>query len=161
MLNDYALFCALYVNELLMRLLNRYEAYPNLFSAYEEVIENIQDQTPDYTEGVLRLFERRLLDALGYGINFIYDYKGDDILASRQYTFAHEQGFMPIQTNTEIKKSVLVCDGQSLLEIADNNFQSLKTKQIAKQLMRTILAYYLGGKPLYSRQLFQRHEGAM
>jgi DNA repair protein RecO (recombination protein O) len=34
-----------------------------------------------------------------------------------------------------------------------DDYSDVQTQQQSKQLMRTLLAYYLGDKPLYTRQL--------
>jgi DNA repair protein RecO (recombination protein O) len=43
--------------------------------------------------------------------------------------------------------------GGTLLDMARGDYASTQTQQQSKQLMRMLLAHYLGDKPLHTRQL--------
>jgi len=43
--------------------------------------------------------------------------------------------------------------GKTLLDMASDNYVSSQTQQQSKQLMRYLLAHYLGDKPLHTRKL--------
>ncbi|HQM86489.1 MAG TPA: DNA repair protein RecO, partial [Methylotenera sp.] len=43
--------------------------------------------------------------------------------------------------------------GSTLLDMAKDNYQNSLTQAQSKQLMRYLLAHYLGDKPLHTRQL--------
>ena len=43
--------------------------------------------------------------------------------------------------------------GKTLLDMARDDYTDPVTMQQSKQLMRMLLAHYLGDKPLYTRQL--------
>ena len=55
-----------YLNELLLRLFARHDAHPDVFDLYHATIDSLKHAS----DGVrpLRIFEKRLLDALGYGL---------------------------------------------------------------------------------------------
>ena len=56
--------CACYLNELLLRLMTRHDPHPEIFDAYEQAVMTLgvnEEQT-------LRVFEKRLLASLGYGL---------------------------------------------------------------------------------------------
>lgn len=55
-----------YLSELVMRLTLRHDPQPELFGHYGRAIGELRAGAP--VERVLRLFEKRLLDVLGYGI---------------------------------------------------------------------------------------------
>jgi DNA repair protein RecO (recombination protein O) len=57
---------ASYLNELLLRLLPREDPHPELYEAYLEALSMLSSGEAR----ALRLFEKRLLDALGYGIDY-------------------------------------------------------------------------------------------
>jgi DNA repair protein RecO (recombination protein O) len=58
------LLSAYYLNELILRLLARHDPHPEVFDAYAEAIRDIDVAE----EPALRIFEKRLLQALGYGL---------------------------------------------------------------------------------------------
>jgi len=61
-----ALMSAWYMNELLLRLLPREDAHPQLFDAYEQALRRLA--AGDWAAGALRCFEWTLLQETGYGI---------------------------------------------------------------------------------------------
>ncbi len=73
------LMSGFYANELLLKLLQRNDPHPALFDAYAVLIERLY--APDHDPGrALRLFEKRLLDELGWGLNLEHE---ADAAASR------------------------------------------------------------------------------
>lgn len=61
-----ALFCGLYMNELLLRLLPAHDPHSGIFSLYEESLRRLDAGEP--LDGTLRFFELALLDEIGYGL---------------------------------------------------------------------------------------------
>ena len=79
-------FCGMYMNELLVRLLHRNDAHPALFSAYDQALKALTDATA--VDTVLRQFEYRLLDELGYSFDLAADgASGQPILPTRVYCY--------------------------------------------------------------------------
>ena len=64
-LDGQALFSGMYLNELLIRLLPAEDAHPALFEHYVATLPALAEHRP--LEPLLRAFEWRLLDELGYG----------------------------------------------------------------------------------------------
>lgn len=60
-----ALMAGFYLNELLMRLLAREDAYQALFDAYAQCVEILATQAPEVVELALRAFELALLKEVG------------------------------------------------------------------------------------------------
>ncbi|HED15192.1 MAG TPA: DNA repair protein RecO, partial [Gammaproteobacteria bacterium] len=58
---------AFYINELLMRLLHRNDPHRGLYTVYRTTLLLLSDGSQDLNH-ILRLFEKRLLDELGYGL---------------------------------------------------------------------------------------------
>jgi DNA repair protein RecO (recombination protein O) len=56
--------CASYLNELLLRLVTRQDPHPEVFEAYETALATLAGNE----QQALRVFEKRLLQGLGYGL---------------------------------------------------------------------------------------------
>src|SRR5437868_8257064 len=61
------LMAAFYLNELLLKLTTRHDPLPVLFDTYHSALEGLRGGPP--LEPQLRVFEKRLLEALGYGLD--------------------------------------------------------------------------------------------
>lgn len=141
--------CGLYLNELLVRLLPLHEAEPGIFKAYQQALLGLQQE--ENTEVVLRLFEKRLLSHLGYGLVLNSEVEnGLPIEGEQRYYYQPDSGLYRWQSHLKCG-SISGRSLQHLLNESDFDQQSL---QEIKQLMRTVIHYYLDGKPLKSRQLF-------
>jgi DNA repair protein RecO (recombination protein O) len=147
-----ALMCGFYINELLLRLLPREDEHQVLFEYYSNaLLELSQIQQPNSAELaiILRKFELKLLQELGYAVPLLEDENGLNIDSDKVYRYEAEYGACDIVTN----KNGVELRGKTLLDMAKGQFQDTTTKQQSKQLMRYLLAHYLGDKPLHTRQL--------
>lgn len=70
------LMSAWYCSELVLSLTARHDPQPELFSCYREALEGLRSPQPQ--EKVLRLFEKRMLELLGYGLEGIDEARFDD-----------------------------------------------------------------------------------
>ena len=148
-----ALFAALYVNELLVRLIHKQEADAEIYSLYEVTLSELSKQAE--IEPVLRKFELTLLDLLGYGIDF--SMLGETPVNNCWYHFHHDSGFEQVDgANSKLEKYF---SGVVLHHIAKKNFTALETQKAAKRLLRAALSAHLGDKPLSSRSLFRKNIG--
>lgn len=151
------LYCGFYLNELLMRLLHRHDPHENLYAAYRDTLTALVQSTGRF-EVALRLFEKRLLRELGYGLMLEHD--ADDrapIAADALYEYIPERGPIRIrhpELNTRAQ-GVRVY-GDSLLALANEQLSEPRALREAKVLMRTLLAPHLGDRPLHSRRLFRQ-----
>ena len=151
-----ALYSGLYVNELLQRLLPAADPHPALFAAYIDVLAELAVTTD--VEPVLRRFERSFVDALGYG--FAWHRTTDttaEVESGKHYCYDPQQGI--VQTQGEHVR-LRGLPGETLLALAEGDFESLACRRIAKRVMRVLVDYLLQGKPLHSRTLFShgRHQ---
>ena len=147
-----ALFSGLYLNELLVRLLQREEPCPELFDHYRDALLQLQEK-PD--EVVLRCFEQVLLQELGYGLVMDTDITGASILPGGWYLYEADTGFVPIAIYPREPARARLCfRGHHLLEISQQQYEDTEVRQAAKRLCRLALAPHLGDKPLKSRELF-------
>ncbi len=146
------LYCGFYINELLMRLLGRNDPHPDLFAYYLETLSALaggQDLNAN-----LRCFEIRLLKELGYALLLSHESaSGEPVSAEAVYEYVVEQG--PVSVAGPADASRLRVHGRTLLSLHNNEPMDPATLGEAKNLMRRVLAFYLGDKPLKSRELFR------
>lgn len=146
-LSGTALMCGLYVNELLERLLQPFDAHPRLYVYYQYVVNELR--SGDDIEGALRTFERRLLLELGYAPDL------SDIDPDAIYLYQPEQGMQRIaQPNPNNRMRCFY--GSHLQSIEQDQYAEPAVRQAAKRLMRLVIDLLLGDKPLRSRELFQK-----
>jgi DNA repair protein RecO (recombination protein O) len=144
------LLSALYVNELLVRLLPAHEQEAALFSEYGKLLSYLRQGTD--IEPLLRNFELLLLDSLGYGLQLSHEvHSGDPITASHYYALHPDGGFV-VQIPRSAQEALYA--GGDLLNIASRDFSSVDTRKAAKHLLRYVLQQHLGSRPLMSRSLF-------
>lgn len=151
------LFAGLYLNELLMCLLEKWDAHPALFQDYSNTLAALQSET--LNQKTLRIFEKKLLEELGYGVLPKSDMALQNrIVAEKYYRFVPEQGFVISELGDAAQAKASIFSGKSLLAIAKEEWSDTEALQDAKRLTRIILAPLLGVRPLYSRQLFLQPE---
>ena len=149
LLQGEALICGFYLNELLLRLLPREDPHEALFDYYRDTLRNLSAGAD--RPACLRRFELRLLQEMGYAVPLELDAKGAAVESARGYFYALERGAAELpQTPGEIGVKL---SGSTLLDMARDDYGSAQTQQQSKQLMRMLLAHYLGDKPLHTRQL--------
>ena len=157
-----SLLLGIYANELLVRVLGKYEAVPGLFNQYQMLLASLSSDVTAIAEPrlrhyqqALRRFELGLLQEMGFGISFTVDAeRGAAVEPGRFYEFVADEGFYPLD-----RPDAAAADsfpGEHLLAIAAGDFSSLATDQSAKHITRAAFAPLLGGKPLKSRELFRR-----
>ena len=146
-----ALFCGLYLNELLLRLLHRHDPHERSFESYAQALSQLgANQNP---EAVLRVFEKRLLEDIGFGLVLDHDvHDGSPLQPEQLYRYLPERG--PIIASSANGEGIAV-HGASLLALACECLEDEAALGEAKRLMRALLARQLGERPLGSRDLFR------
>lgn len=144
------LICGLYLNELLVRLLPAWQSYSDLFAHYLTAMTSLSDPKTAL-QGNLRCFERQLLSALGYGVDFRNEaHGGHSIDAKAYYCYAPGEGFQRSSADFQQLGTYL---GAWLLAIGQDSYGDPEVSQAAKHLSRIMLAPLLGTRPLRSREL--------
>jgi DNA repair protein RecO (recombination protein O) len=148
-LKGQASLCGLYINELLVRLLPLKEAEPHIFQAYQMALSELEQS--DDIEVTLRLFEKRLLSHLGYGLVIDVEAETGKKIEPNKVYFYHPDSGLYLWYDGAHYPAI---SGKSL-NILNNEtgFDPISLKEI-KQLMRSVIQFYLGDKVLNSRQLF-------
>jgi DNA repair protein RecO (recombination protein O) len=140
------LFSGLYLNELIVRLLPADDPHPGLFEHYAATLIALSEGRA--LQPLLRAFEWRLLEDLGYGFALDEDGAGEPIDPAGLYRYRSDGGFEAIGA---LEPGAF--HGRDLLALADADWSSAGALSAAKRLMRQALAPHLGGKPLISREL--------
>lgn len=139
-----------YMQELLLRLMQRNDPHPGLFDAYGRALGNLSSATVS-AESTLRVFENALLHELGYGLVLDHEVgEGNPIKADQRYTYCLEHG--PVLGVAE--EAGVAVSGAALQALASGLVRERDHLREIKRLMRATLSLYLGERPLKSRELF-------
>ncbi|OBT17341.1 DNA repair protein RecO [Vibrio sp. UCD-FRSSP16_10] len=142
------LYSAMYVNEILARVIGQEIPYPELFIDYLHALTELAQA--DNPEPALRRFELALLSALGYGVDFLHcTGTGDPVEPQMTYRYREQQGFI-----ASVRKDHFTFKGEELIALSERRFTSKLQLSAAKRFTRIALKPYLGGKPIKSRELF-------
>ena len=148
-LGGQALICGFYLNELLLKLLAREDPHEELYDAYAASLARLAAGEPQ--AAVLRGFERRLLNELGYALRLERDAeRGAPIDPARRYLYEPERG--PVACNGGAPGGMQV-SGQTLLDIARDDYGRAQTRDEARALMRALIAQRLSGQTLHTRNV--------
>ena len=147
-----ALMCGFYMNELLLRLLPKEDAHENLFEYYANSLQTLSNGADLAT--TLRRFELKLLQEMGYAVPLLQDENDMAIEADKTYRYEAEFGACDLKAvNIVMRKNGVHLSGKTMLDMARDNYADSATQSQSKQLMRYLIAHYLGDKPLHTRQL--------
>jgi DNA repair protein RecO (recombination protein O) len=147
LLQGEALICGFYLNELMLRLLPREDPHETLFEHYAQALHQLAEG--ELMSPALRRFELRLLQELGYAVPLQHQPDGVPVQSESVYCYLPEQGAL-LPDTLGIGVQLL---GKTLLDMARDDYSDPVTLQQSKQLMRALLAHYLGDKPLHTRQI--------
>jgi DNA repair protein RecO (recombination protein O) len=141
------LMAAFYLNELLLKLTTRHDPLPLLFDTYHAALENLRQGAP--LEPELRVFEKRMLEALGYGLDLSSEAQtGKPIEPHEYYHFRPEQGL--VATVAEASGALA---GHSLIGLANEHLHGTRELEDSRRLLQAALAQCLEGRPLATRMV--------
>ncbi|MBD1572395.1 MAG: DNA repair protein RecO [Vibrio hibernica] len=142
------LYSAMYINELVARVVESETAYPELFHDYLSALTELAQC--DNPEPALRRFELALLSSLGYGVDFLHCAgSGEPVSDNMTYRYREQKGFI-----ASVRQDNLSFLGNELVAISERRFLTKSQLQAAKRFTRMALKPYIGSKPLKSRELF-------
>jgi DNA repair protein RecO (recombination protein O) len=145
------LWCGLYINELLTRILHGHDPCPVIFDLYETTIHFLYNKEMKEAY-ILRRFEKELLKALGYDITMMLHISEDFVLdPAAHYHYLPEHGLSLVKSPRENDRSVFL--GKDLLAIARDDFIEEDTLRAAKRLFRLAFSPLLGSKMLNSYKI--------
>jgi DNA repair protein RecO (recombination protein O) len=144
------LMSAFYANELLIKLLPRHDPHPTLFDAYAALLERLHDPLGPPARG-LRLFEKRLLEELGWGLNLESDVaSGLPVEEARSYRYRVDGGAEVVDG---VAEGTLIFSGASLLSLAREELADERSLSDARRLLKAALDQCLDGRPLRTREV--------
>jgi DNA repair protein RecO (recombination protein O) len=143
-----ASLCGLYVNELLVKLMPEQIAEPDIFDLYQHTLQQLLDA--QHSEITLRLFEKHLLQHLGYGLQLQFEVHSHELIKDDiRYLYHPDRG--PEQVHV-VRPDLIY--GKSLRQLDyEAGFDEQGLKEL-KVLMRSVINYHLGHQVLQSRRLF-------
>jgi DNA repair protein RecO (recombination protein O) len=126
-----------YLNELILSLTTRHDPQPGLFADYARTLRLLAaDAAP---EPALRIFEKRLLTHLGYGVEFEVD-------AGTFYRFRVGEGLAEVREDAPGAYS-----GRCLLALQEEDLRDDEALDTARRLLRQALDHCLEGRELRTR----------
>ena len=145
-----AWLCGCYMNELLIKLLHKYDPHEQLFDHYSDTLQQLEDgQSPQI---VLRFFEKKLLKEIGYGLVLTHDVKNNlPVSKDKIYRYYPDSG--PIISNNGQLDSVWLIGGSTLIALENEEFANTQQLTQSKRLMRALLNQSLQGRKLKSRTI--------
>jgi DNA repair protein RecO (recombination protein O) len=144
------LMCGFYLNELILRLLAREDPHEALFDHYDAALLRLAAGS-DFAS-ILRNFEKRMLAELGYAPVLERDAASRPIDPAARYVYEPERG--PMLLNSSISKETSV-SGQTLLDVAADDYERVQTRDEARVLMRTLITQRLHGQELHTRAILR------
>jgi DNA repair protein RecO (recombination protein O) len=154
-LDGRALLAGYYLNELLLRLMARGDANAEIFSCYSRCLADLFVGAS--LPRALRLFELRLLRALGYGVELGHDVdSGAPIEPESVYRFEAERG---ARVHTGSRDGADTYLGRDLIALRDECLDDAETLNAAKRLLKRLLGVYLGERPLKTRLIMREIVG--
>jgi DNA repair protein RecO (recombination protein O) len=144
-----ALLALYYLNELLLRLTARLDPQAEIYQSYAAAFAAIAAGEP--LAPSLRRFEKRLLDALGYGPDLVRDAAGQPVEATASYRYDPAVGLAACRPDAG---GALL--GASLLALAGDRLADARALADARRLLRAALDAHLDGRPLKSREMLSR-----
>jgi DNA repair protein RecO (recombination protein O) len=136
-----------YLNELLLKLIARHDGHPALFERYQETLGELRRGAPEAR--TLRIFEKRLLDHIGYGIDLARDaLSGAPLDPQGYYHFRADRGPW-----LAVAESAATYRGSSLAALAAEELDDAQCLKDARRLLREALSACLDGRNLRSREV--------
>lgn len=148
-----ALWCGLYANELLIRLVARDDPAPPLFEAYSSLLPRLAD--PADQARTLRRFELVLLESMGIAPDLASDADaGEPIRSDRLYHLDPDVGLVPVD-----RPARSVFRGSVIRGLLSDSLESAEDARMARSLTRILIEHQLDGRPLQTRRLLENHRG--
>jgi DNA repair protein RecO (recombination protein O) len=134
-----------YLNELLLKLTTRHDPHAALFDAYHDALVSLKQSAP--LERTLRIFEKRLLDEVGYGLDLVTESQtGRSIEPDAYYQFRPAQGLF-----LTVAEAPGALAGRSLAALASENLSSPSELDDSRRLLQAAIAHCLEGRELTTR----------
>ncbi|MDT8408171.1 MAG: DNA repair protein RecO [Wenzhouxiangellaceae bacterium] len=145
-----ALWCGLYANELLMRLLQRDDPDPAIHQAYAELLPRLADAGDQAS--ALRRFELSVLRALGVAPDLaVCGATGRKVKPDQVYRLDPALGPVPVEAGQP------GIEGRVFCRLAAGETLQNADARAARGLMRQLIDHQLDGRPLKTPALFREN----
>jgi DNA repair protein RecO (recombination protein O) len=128
-----------YLNELIINLTTRHDPQPQLFADYARALRRLCIEPQP--EPALRVFEKRLLESIGYGLEL-------DVSPGTFYQFRPSHGLCEVRDDAPGAYS-----GRSLLALREESLDDTRTLDDARRVLRQALDHCLEGRELRTRNV--------
>ena len=147
LLHGDAALAAFYLNELCLRLAPRHVPQPELHAAYAQVRERLRAGEP--LAWTLRRFERDVLEALGFALDFSTDDGGRAVDPAARYRLDPEDGPRRLHSERAGERRD-TATGRALLALAADTQPQGDDRASLRLPLRAVLLHHLGGRGLKS-----------
>jgi len=145
------LLAGFYLNDLMLRLTERGDANGPAFSCYSQCLTELSAR--GNLARTVRLFELRLLRALGYGLALECDTRsGEAVQPQYRYFVELELGPRKVDDGAVGEQ---IYSGFHLLSLHEERLEDAESLGSAKRLLGQALTRYLGGRVLRSRAVLK------
>jgi DNA repair protein RecO (recombination protein O) len=128
---------AFYLNELIIHLTTRHDPQPQLFEDYARALRRLCLESQQ--EPALRVFEKRLLESIGYGLEL-------EVTPQSHYQYRPSQGFYTVREDAPGAYA-----GRNLLALREESLDDAQTLDVARRVLRQALDHCLEGRELRTR----------
>jgi len=141
------LMAAFYLNELLLKLTTRHDPLPQLFDQYHATLGALRTEAP--LAPALRVFEKRLLELLGYGLELESEaHTGVPLEPGGYYHFRPSVGLIRAEATTAGALA-----GDSLIDLREEHWRGSRSLEDSRRLLQAALSACLEGRPLATREV--------
>ena len=157
-------YAALYINEILWRLLPTEDPMPVLWQHYQISLQQLkQPLSNSELRLCLRQFEQYLFTELGFTLTLTHDNVEDPIESDCTYRFLPDVGLLPVLVHNEESEHLASESGQAVFKGADIIEMARlgiteQTLSHWSKLHRHLIDHLLDYQPLQSRLLWQQQQ---
>jgi DNA repair protein RecO (recombination protein O) len=136
-------FSGWYLNELLLKLVQRHDPHPDLYDAYTDALAELHLAT----ERALRLFEKRLLAEIGFALDL-----PDDLQPDSHYRFLPESGAFLVEAGPD---AAIQASGQALIALRDETLFEPSDVKSVRAVLREALRPLLAGREIVTARVLR------
>ncbi len=141
----------MYLNELILKLVPKFSPSKEIFDLYQNVIRLLENG--ESQEKVLRLFEIELLELVGHGLSLDHEMDHETSI-HEDGIYRYDVGIGPVRIKHE-NTAWNVVKGATLISLQSPLGMNASCLAESKRLMRGIINWHLGNRPLHSREILQ------
>ena len=131
------LMSAFYLNELIISLTTRHDPQAQLFDDYSRALRRLCVESQP--EPALRVFEKRLLESIGYGLEL-------DVASASHYLYRPSEGLYEVREDAPGAYA-----GRNLLALREESLDDAQSLDVARRVLRQALDHCLEGRELRTR----------